>query len=273
MLHNFREYAKNLIKFIKTGGIVYAKVSQIHHGSLLKNKRVLITGGSSGIGLSIAKKFVSEGAKVLITGRDSDKLESALKELNKEAQSLIWDVSDLDISKTKSNEAISMLGDIDILVNNAGIYSRTNFLDITTSEWKKIMDTNIGGSFFICQSVVEYFLNQRKKGKIISILSNRGLQGDYSPYGISKWAGVGFMKGLALSLAPKGIIVNGIAPGTTATDINNLKSHDSLFTTSESLDSRIALPEEIAEIALFLASDASNHIIGQIITCDGGARL
>jgi 3-oxoacyl-[acyl-carrier protein] reductase len=266
-------YFSNLIRYIKEGGVVYAQVAQISSGAILKGKRILITGGTSGIGFAIAKKFVSEGANIVITGRDKDRLDKALSMLEPHGNALLWDVSNSSIAKDKIEEVQIMLGGIDVIVNNAGVYTSGTFQRMHESEWDIVMNTNLKGLYFLAQAAVPVLQNNVNGGKIINISSIRGLQGDCVPYGISKWGVECFTKGLAKQLISKKIIVNAIAPGITATGINGINSTNNLFIKGEPRNGRVAIPEEIAEIALFLAGDAANNIIGQTIVCDGGATL
>ena len=270
-------YIQNFVKYIRKGGAVYVSVAQIAKGDMLSGKKILITGGSSGIGYSIAKKFLSEGARVLITGRNEDKLRDAVHSLGdgENISYLVWDIADVHMAKTKTANAVEILGGLDILVNNAGIYSVGDFSDIDVNDWDNIINTNLKGVCFICQNAVEYFLRYSNKEivkKIINISSIRGFQGDYHPYGISKWGINGLTKGLAKKYVSENIVVNAIAPGITASSINGIDSKSNVFASNIG-NGRVALPEEIVELALFLASDASNNIIGQIIICDGGATL
>lgn len=264
---------KNFVKYLKYGGVVEVNVAQIGYKDILQDKKILVTGGSSGIGCSIAKKCLETGAKVLITGRNIEKLEITKKELNSDNLYILeWDVTDVKNTDLKLEETVKVLGGLDIVFNNAGIYTNKKIGDIDIEIFDKVMDANIKGLFFIAQSVSKYFLNKKQKGKIINIASIRGIQGTSEPYGISKWGVMGLTKGLGRDLAPKGIIVNGIAPGMTATGINGINTKENAYCVATK-DQRVALPEEIAEIALFLASDAANHIIGEIIVCDGGESL
>jgi NAD(P)-dependent dehydrogenase (short-subunit alcohol dehydrogenase family) len=266
-------FVRNFLKYLKKGGVTYVNVAQIAQGEILKNKRVLITGGASGIGYAIAKKFISEGAKVVITGREQDRLKSAALSLGGDAHALAWDVSDCSVARERLRQAADVLGGLEIVINNAGVYSSVSFQSVDEAEWDRVMDINIKGMFFICQAFAELLINNQKGGKIINISSIRGFQGDCLPYGISKWGVQGLTRGLAKHLIPKGVIVNAIAPGITATAINGIDIGENAYCSGESLNDRIALPEEIAEIALFLASDAANNIVGQTIVCDGGSTL
>lgn len=268
-------YINNLIKYIRKGGIVYVNISQVNKLESLKGKKILITGGGSGIGLAIARKYLSEGAEIIITGRNEEKLKSVVQIFNSNNLSyVVWDTCDASIARCKLSEVISQLKGLDIIVNNAGVYSTTTFLEMTENEWNRVMDINLKGVFFICQAFVDYVLKDKIKStrKIINITSIRGFQGDVGPYGISKWGCNGLTKGLAKELIKNNIIVNGIAPGVTATKINGIDVSDNAFISGPKND-RIGLPEEIAEMALFLANDSSNNIIGQIICCDGGELL
>lgn len=260
---------KKLYIFFNKNIVRVETIIQINHGEILKGKRILITGGTSGIGLALAKKCLNEGAIVVITGRSLERLENISKEIsNKNLKILEWNVKNISDLYLNIEKTISLIGGVDILFNNAGIYSDNKFLEVTEEEYDNILDTNLKSIFFISQKIAEYFKKNKIKGKIINTVSTRGYQSTREPYGISKWGLLGLTKGLAKD----GIIVNGIAPGITASGINGLDMKKDIFTNS-TLDGRVALPEEIAEIGCFLASDVSNHIIGQVIVCDGGETL
>lgn len=265
---------KNFIKYLKDGGVVEVKVEQIKYNNILENKKVLITGGSSGIGLAITKKCLETGAKVLITGRNFEKLEAVKEELNTDNLYILkWDASDIQVIDSKFNESIDVLGELDIIFNNAGIDNTWNsFLKMDEYEYDKVMNINAKAVFFICQSASKYFISNKLRGKIINISSVRGLYGANDPYGMSKWGIVGLTKGLGRDLISKGVIVNCIAPGKTATPINGINPEENAYVNNIP-SKRVALPEEIAELALFLASDAANNIVGEVIVCDGGESL
>ncbi len=255
------------------GKTVVVKVSQLDYNKALEGKKVLVTGGSSGIGYAIAKKCIAEGAKVVITGRDEEKLQAACNRINSSnLLMLVWDVADSKVSKKMIEETDRLLDGIDIVFNNAGVYSFKGFLEVDEDAWDKVMDINAKGLFFVCQAISAYYINKKRTGKIINIASNRGVLGAHDPYGMSKWGVYGLTKGLGKALISKGIIVNGIAPGTTATAINGIDVEKNAFS-SCAPNNRVALPEEIAELAVFLASDAANNIVGQVIICDGGESL
>ncbi|MDD2493680.1 MAG: SDR family NAD(P)-dependent oxidoreductase, partial [Tissierellia bacterium] len=242
-------------------------------------KNILITGGSTGIGFHIARKCISEGANVIITGRNENKLIYAKEIINNERlKTIVWDISNIEQLEEKLNNAESLLnGKIDILVNNAGILNGTQFFDVTERIWDDIYSINSKGLYFLTQALCKRWLrdksNNRNK-KIINISSQGGFVGATYPYRMTKWDIAGLTQGLGIKLAPLGIIVNGIAPGIIATGMQTgyLNQKNNVFCTQNPVE-RFALPEEIAELALFLMSDASNFIIGQTIVCDGGYSI
>lgn len=269
---------RNIYKIFKTGGFTSVNITTVNTGNLLVGKRVLITGGSTGIGYSIAHRCLEEGADVLITGRSLDKLEKAKEQLNSDKLSVVsWDVSDLSILDEKLKESKQLLGgDIDILVNNAGIVNGVRFPNVTEEVWDKVYSINSKGLFFLTQSLCSIWESRKDKSikKVINISSQGGFVGATYPYRMTKWDINGLTKGLGLNLAPKGIIVNGIAPGITTTPAveTYFKEKDNIYCSQNPME-RVALPEEIAELAIFLIGEASNFIVGQTIVCDGGYSL
>jgi 3-oxoacyl-[acyl-carrier protein] reductase len=271
--------AKAVRQCWKAGGVTQVNIAQINYGGILKGKRVLITGGSAGIGLAIAKKCLSEGAVVVITGRNEARLKAVEAELNNPLlKPLVWDAGIISQRDEKLDEALRLAGGgLDVLVNNAGILGGSRqFLDLTEDIWDQISSVNEKGLVFLTQCVVQKWLKCRQGGKIINMSSMRGTLGvQDGPYGMSKWALNGLTHGLGLKLAPHGIIMNGIAPGIMATDsiaIKNMDVKENAYLNGVPV-SRIGLPEEIAELAVFLMSDAANYIVGQTIICDGGCTL
>lgn len=266
-------WLKNFVKYLRCGGVVHVSVTEVYGGGTLHNKKILITGGSSGIGYAIAKKCIREGAIVLVSGRSKRKLLETQAGLGADrCEILEWDIGNVSVVEEKMRQVVEKLGRIDLLVNNAGVFTPKTFFEIDEKEWDRIFDSNLKGLYFVTQVVSAYYIRNQVQGKIINITSNRGILGDFGPYGASKWGVVGLTKGWGRDLIRHGIIVNGIAPGITATGINHIDVNENAYST-EPRDQRVALPEEIAEIAAFLASDAANHIVGQVIVCDGGTVL
>lgn len=273
-IHRFLHSVKTVYK---NGGIVNANITYCTPTELLIGKRILITGGSSGIGYYIARKSIECGAEVIITGRNEQKLHEAVKNLSShKCHGLVWDHSNISIVSDKLREAIDILGDIDILVNNAGVAPSKFFGQIDEIEWNRIYDTNLKGGYFLIQEIVRQWKNISYKGykKIINMSSQGGYVGATYPYRMTKWDVRGLTEGLGIELIKDNIIVNGIAPGIVKTAMQDfsLKQGNNLYTDQNPIK-RVCLPEEIAELAAFLMSDTSNFIIGQTIVCDGGYIL
>lgn len=244
---------------------------------ILEDKRAIVTGGGSGIGLAIAKSYCQEGARVLITGRNEEKLEAACKEIGPACTYTVWDVREVAACGERIEEAAKTLGGpIDILVNNAGVLTKHdfewNYLELTPEEWDYVMDTNCKAVFFLCQNMAKHMLANEVKGHIVNITSEMGFRPACVTYGISKWGAVGLTKGLGMMLASSGIVVNGIAPGATTTEMMGWKEGDSVYRKSHA-NKRFAYPEEIANLAVFLGSTYGDNIVGEVILSDGGSSL
>lgn len=270
---------KSLKKVYKYGGFSTINIATINYGNILTNKKVLITGGSTGIGFHLAKKCISEGATVVITGRNQDKLDDALLKINNSRlKAIAWDISDIKQIEKYIIETEKLLGgNIDILVNNAGVLLKgQNFPDIKEEVWDKTYAINSKGLFFLTQAIAKKWMANKtyQTKKIINISSQGGFVGATYPYRMTKWDIAGLTQGLAIKLAPYGIIVNGIAPGIIATKMqpNVLNQNNNAYSVHNPVE-RHALPEEIAELAIYLISDASNFVVGQTIVCDGGFSI
>lgn len=271
-------YVKNFIKYIREGGVVYSPVSFVNPNKRFKDKCVLVTGATSGIGFEIAKEMLNEGAKVIITGRREFKLQEAIEKLgeSKNLKKILWDITDVKIINNKLKEAINLFGSIDIFINNAGIYKAQDWRQCTEEQYDTIVDTNTKSLYFICQAEGIYFENEKIKGKIINICSRNSIDAFYDPYSISKWGAACITKGLAKELINKGIIVNGVAPGNVSTNIhgeNTAQDMTGNVYMPFHLTKRWVLVEEVASLVLFLSSESANNIVGQIITIDGGWTL
>ncbi len=269
---------KSLHKVYSYGGFSSINITPINHGEVLKGKNILITGGSSGIGYSIARKCLDEGANVIITGRNEKKLKEAESLLNNKCLKILtWDISKI----SQANESLEIAeklfeGDIDILVNNAGILNDTKFPNVSEEAWDNVYATNSKGLFFTTQALCDKWIKRKNLGlkKIINISSQGGFVGATYPYRMTKWDVAGLTQGLGITLAPYGIIVNGIAPGVIVTNMqsNCQDQKENVFYPHNPIQ-RFAIPEEIAELTVFLLSDAANFIVGQTIICDGGYSL
>lgn len=243
---------------------------------LLDKKVALITGGGgSGIGYSIAKKFLESGAKIIIAGTNEQKIKDAIVKLNAEderAKGIILDVRNTNVLYDKVKEAALLFEEnrIDILVNSAGVISKNDFWNISEEEYDMIMDINAKGTFFMCQAVAKFMIEKNIKGHILNISSSSALRPAWTPYEISKWAIKGFTPGLADTLIKHGIIVNAIGPGPTATPMLGKSGADNIYK-AYSPSERYALPEEVASLAVFMVSDSGDMIVGDTFYMTGGS--
>lgn len=161
---------------------------------------------------------------------------------------------------------------IDILVNSAGVVSKHSFLDVDEEEYEKIMDINAKGTFFMCQAMAKYMIENKVKGHILNVTSSSALRPAWTPYQMSKWAIRGFTMGLADVLLPYGITVNAIAPGPTATEMLNIKAGDSIYNPN-AVSGRYQMPEEIAQLATFMVSSAADMVVGDTFYITGGSGV
>lgn len=246
-----------------------------------KDKVVLVTGGSRGIGAAIAKGFAREGSLVGITYR-SDR-QSALacsdeiRKIGSECRLMKANVARHNDVKKSVKEMYSRYGRIDVLVNNAGIWKEARIGDISEREWDETMEINLKGTFLFCNAVAP-LMKKQKYGKIINISSTAGQRGEplHSPYAASKGGVIAFTKSIAAELAPFNINVNSVSPGWVETDMT-LETLGNPSLRSE-IDKaiprgRVATPEDIVGAVLFLASDLSKHIVGATININGGSVL
>ncbi len=245
---------------------VTVDVGMIDRDYCLKNKIVIITGGGRGIGFSIAKRCISEGAKVIIAGRDEETLKEASQQLGG-CLFEILDVSKTDNIKEFTEKIFQKFVHIDYLVNNAGVsFHENTILSVSEEGFDKQFDTNLKGAYFMAKEFI--FYNKNNCG-ILFVSSERGMQCDDVPYGLSKAALNSLTKGLSRRFYKDGIRVNAVAPGITTSDMTGRKADENMY--CEGIASkRFFLPEEIAEVAVFLLSDASKCISGEVINCDAG---
>lgn len=278
-MRKLKEYIKRGITYVVSGvpqKIVKVPVAQIQYGGILEGKKVLITGGSRGLGYAIAKRCLEEKALVTITGRSKEVLEEAKKSLGNPENLFVFehDVRQYDKDDELILNARRAMNGIDCLINNAGVsVHNIDYSNCTEEQWDRQMDTNLKGVYFLTQAYMKYYEEVGKKsGKIINMVSERGLYGDDVPYGLAKRALISYTEGLARKLILKGVRVNAIAPGVTATEMTGYDPEDNLFR-RYAVGRRVLLPEEIAEVAIFMISDASNCISGQVIACNEGNHL
>jgi 3-oxoacyl-[acyl-carrier protein] reductase len=246
----------------------------------LQGKVALVTGASRGIGRAVSKLFAKEGAKLIINyNRSESEARSLAEELMKFGQELLLakaDVSRSDEVKEMINQAVKRFARIDVLVNNAGVLRWEPFLESTEETWDKTMAVNLKGTYLCSREVAPIMLKQGK-GKIINMSSISGLAERTAvrntAYVVSKAGIIGLTRSIAVNLGPK-INVNAICPGLIETDmIVALGSERVRAGREDAILKRIGTPEEIAHAALFLASDESDFITGEMLTVSGGRAM
>ena len=230
-------------------------------------KKVLITGGSRGIGAECVRSFAKAGYEVYFTYNNSEEMAHQVAE-DTAATALKCDISSVNSIK----DVISKVGNIDILINNAGISQIKMFQDITENDWDNMFNINVRGMFLVTQGVIENMIHN-KWGRIINISSMWGETGASCEvhYSASKAAVIGFTKALAKELGPSGITVNSISPGVIDTDMNSHLTQNELDELcDETPMGRIGEPNDVAKAALYLADEASGFITGADIPINGG---
>ncbi len=246
---------------------------------MLTDKIALVTGASRGIGAAIAKAFAKEGAVVVINYNGSkEKAQAAADEITSsggKAEIYQCSVSDFDACGDMIKTLIKKYGRIDILVNNAGITRDGLLMKMAEEDFDAVIDTNLKGAFNTIRHMSRYFLKQ-KSGKIINISSVSGILGNagQANYSASKAGVIGLTKSAARELASRGIQVNAIAPGFIATDMTDAMPEETKEKMTEMIPlNRIGKPEEIADMAVFLASGKADYITGQVFAVDGGMTI
>jgi NAD(P)-dependent dehydrogenase (short-subunit alcohol dehydrogenase family) len=237
----------------------------------LRGKRVVVTGGASGIGQATAARFLEEGAQVCVLDRSAEARERVTEELPGLAAVIDADVSDLGQVQSAVDEAVARMGAVDVLINNAGISIRHDFLDTTPEEWDAVLGVNLKGVFYVAQTVARHMVAQGG-GVILNTASTAGTTGypHYADYAASKGGVIGLTLSMALELAPT-VRVNAISPGYVLTPMQRAEYSDAML---EAVNRKIpagrhARPEEIAGLFAFLASDDGAFATGQVYVMDG----
>ena len=235
--------------------------------NLLQNKTAIVTGGNSGIGYAIAKKFIESGAKVVILARNPEKTKKAAEDL--QCEYIIADMTDTEKLIDTVQQYIQDKH-IDILVNSAGVLDKEPMLAKTSQGYDTVMNTNLKAAYFMCQTIANHMLAKGIKGHILNISSSSSKRPGWGPYQLSKHGLNAMTEGFAMRLAPNGITVNGIAPGITATPMQDGNLVEGSLTYDNPMR-RAQAPEEIANLAVFMVSDLGNSIIGDTVLMTGGS--
>lgn len=263
----------------------------------LKDKRVLITGGASGIGAATAARFLEEGSRVCVLDRDAAACKSIRQELPTLAEAIIADVTDLMQVEAAFAEAIRLMDGVDVVINNAGISIRHAFLDITPEEWDRVIAVNLTGVFYVAQTAArhmwerfaprrssdehsssthsssEHPSSERCAGVILQTASTNGIMGYpyYADYNATKAGVIELTRSMALELAPR-VRVCAVAPGYVLTPMQRAEYSDAMLAEVNAMIplGRHAKPEEIAGLFAYLASDDAAFATGQVFTMDGG---
>lgn len=240
---------------------------------ILKGKTVLITGGTGGIGYAVAETAIQSGAKVILSGTNEQKLQDYCLKLGVCCKPLKMNLGDVKSIKSSVEEAINLFSEnrIDILINSAGTHGDWDFMNPDEAEFDKIMDINVKGMYFVSNVVAKHMIENKIKGHILNISSSSALRPAWTPYQISKWAVNGITRGLADYLLPRGIIVNGLAPGPTATEMVK-KIDDNLYYQNQP-SHRYMTAQEVANLAIFMVSKNGDMIVGDTFYMTGGSGI
>ncbi len=239
-----------------------------------KNKKILITGATGGIGEYLVKKFISLDGEVLVTGTNDKKLENLKNEIPN-IKVIKFDLSNHSEIENFVNDAISKLNGIDVLVNNAGITVDNLSLRMKNEEWQKVIDINLTSTFYLCKNVIKKML-KNKSGKIVNITSIVGHTGNIgqSNYAASKAGIIAMSKSLAIEYAKKNIFINCVSPGFIKTNMTDKISEEyKNLLISKIPMSRLGSGEDVSNTVAFLSSDMASYVTGETIHVNGGMYM
>lgn len=255
---------------------VSVKIGALTSGKTLEGKTIVVTGGGHGIGYAMAKKFASEGAKVLVSGRNESKLKEACANIPN-SEYLVYDISDVEIAARFLDSCKEKFGRVDCLVNNAGIsLHEGSYENVTVEGFDKQFNINYRGTYFLSKAFLEMKMKESDvEGAQLLVISSETADLCYDiPYGMTKAGLNSMVRAFSRRVYQKGIRVNAIAPGLTLSEMTQDygKTADGDLSMNNAAG-RVFLPEEVAEVACFLLSDASKCISGEIIHTNAGHHL
>ena len=243
----------------------------------LKGKVAVVTGAGNGIGAAIARRLAADEVKVLVADLSAERAEgvvSNISEAGGTSQPFVFDVRNREDAAAAVARAVEVFGRLDILVANAGLMDREPFLEMTDDLWRRVIDTNLYGTFICGQAAARQMVKQGGGGRIVNVASNSGIFGGRgrAAYGASKAGIINLTQTMAIELAPHGILVNAVAPGPTRTRANPSAQPSDYIRTRMPL-ARYGEPAEIAAVAAFLASDDASFVTGHVYAADGGFTI
>lgn len=268
-----KEYLKRAFRYIIKGipnKNIRVETFSVENSKLLMNRNIIVTGGSRGLGYYISKRLLESGAKILIIGRNQKSLEKVQEEFGENCYIYKMDLMDIDKYDDLFMYAKSSMGGIDGLVCNAGIWQdELTMLDVKENDFDNLFYNNLKSPYFLAQSFINS-ISAKNNNSLVFISSERGLQCDDLPYGLTKASINSLTKGLSMRFRKdKNLRVNAVAPGTMATSMTKIDPNGNLYASDKRME-RYYLPQEVAEVVLFLISSLSQCISGEIIVCDDG---
>jgi 3-oxoacyl-[acyl-carrier protein] reductase len=243
----------------------------------LSGKSAIVTGAGSGIGAAIAERLAADGVRVLVADLRAERAEATVKTIiaaGGRAEAYAMDVREREDAANAVRQAVAHFGRLDILVCNAGLMDREPFLEMTDDLWRRVIDTNLYGTFICAQAAARQMVHQGGGGRIVTVASNSGIFGGKgrAAYGASKAGIMNLTQSMAMELAQHGINVNAVAPGPTRTGANPSGQPSDYIRTRMPL-ARLGEPSEIAAVAAFLASDDASFVTGHVYAADGGFTI
>ena len=244
-----------------------------------KDKTVIITGASRGIGLSIAETFAKEGANISLCSTNDEKAQATAQSIadkfNVKTYGQGIDIKDFDSVQSFIKNTVNEFGQVDVLINNAGITKDNLLLRLDQTDWSDVIETNLNSIFNTTKSVIKFML-KKKYGRIINVASVVGLMGNpgQSNYAASKAGMIAFTKSIAREYGKKNITINAVAPGFIQTDMIETLPKDYLDNIIDNIPMvRLGKPDDVSRAVLFLASDNASYITGQVLSIDGGLYM